>query len=180
MAMTSGTLTSLVLDLVIVAFFVVRQLSTRPLRDNFRLPLILGIIGLVEFVSYLHGKGQQHHQTTIVIALAGSLILAAVTGAVRAPTVRIWSENGQLWRKGTWLTAVLWVVSIAVHLGYDALVTNGKGEQGLGDVTILLYFAVSLTIQRFIMIARADRQPAGQPLPYGYGGTRLVLLARRL
>jgi len=28
-------------------------------------------------------------------------------------------QGGQAWRQGTWLTTVLWLVSLGVHLGYD-------------------------------------------------------------
>lgn len=59
-------------------------------------------------------------------------MLAAITGAIRAMTVRVWIQAGQALRQGTWITAVLWVVSLGVHLGYDYLV-DGKGSQaGLG------------------------------------------------
>jgi hypothetical protein len=44
-------------------------------------------------------------------------VLAAVFGAIRAATTHVWLEGGQPWRQGNWLTAVLWVVSIAAHLG---------------------------------------------------------------
>jgi hypothetical protein len=50
-----------------------------------------GIIGLIEFVEYL-GK---HHVTGIAIgALAGSLALAAVLGAIRAATIHLWVRSG--------------------------------------------------------------------------------------
>jgi hypothetical protein len=65
--------------------------------------------------------------------------------------------RGQAWRQGSWLTAVLWVVSLGAHLGYDYLV-EGKGSQsGLGTASLLLYFGVTFTIQRFILAARARR-----------------------
>jgi hypothetical protein len=54
----------------------------------------------------------------------------------------VWRENGQLLRKGTWLTAVLWILSLAAHLGYDELVAGhitGKNGGNVGDATVLLY-----------------------------------------
>jgi hypothetical protein len=73
-------------------------------------------------------------------------------------TVRIWREGGQLLMRGTWLTAVLWVVAVAAHLGYDYLVVGGgKNAGSVGNATILLYLMVSLTIQRFVMLTRAQR-----------------------
>jgi len=125
-----------------------------------RLPLILAIIGVVELAQFLqHG----HHGPGVAVALAGSLAIAAVFGAIRAATVRVWVDGGQAWRQGNWLTAVLWVVSLGVHLGYDYLV-DGKGAQaGLGSATLLLYFGVTFTIQRLILQARAQRIADASP-----------------
>ena len=76
-------------------------------------------------------------------------------------TVRVWIQAGQALRQGTWITAVLWVASLGVHLGYDYLV-DGKGPQsGLGSASLTLYFAVTYTIQRFILQAKAQRLAAG-------------------
>jgi hypothetical protein len=153
--MSGGTLTSLVIGVAVLALLVVRQLSVRRLNESYRLTLIIAIIGVVEFVSFLNAH--HGHRTEVIEAVLGSLAIAAVTGAMRAPTVKIWrDDSGQLLRQGTWLTAVLWVVSVAAHLGYDALV-GGKTLGDVGDATILLYLAVTLVIQRVIMLARADR-----------------------
>ena len=61
-----------------------------------------------------------------------------------------------------WITAALWIVAPAVHLGYDALVA-GHGRDNVGAATIVLYLAVSLAIQRVIVRLRAQRLggPAG-------------------
>ena len=144
----------LLIGLVVLAFILYRQLQARPVRDTMRLPLIIAIIGVVQLAQFLqHG----HHGPGVSVALAGSLVIAAVFGAIRAATVRVWVDGGQAWRQGTWLTAVLWVVSLGVHLGYDYLV-EGKGSQsGLGSASLLLYFGVTFTIQRLILQARAQR-----------------------
>jgi len=62
----------------------------------------------------------------------------------------------------TRLTALLWIVSLAVHLGYDYLVDGRGAQAGLGSASLLLYFAVTFTIQRLILQARAQRM-AGTP-----------------
>jgi hypothetical protein len=149
----------LVIGLAVLAFVLYRQLQPRPVRDNMRLPLIFAIIGVVELVQFLqHG----HHGSGVVVALAGSLIIAAVFGAIRATTVRVWVEGGRAWRQGNWLTCLLWIVSLGVHLGYDYLV-DGKGSQaGLGSASLLLYLGVTFAIQQFILQARAQRM-AGRP-----------------
>jgi hypothetical protein len=145
---------NILIGLAVLAFILYRQLQARPVRDTMRLPLILAVIGVVELARFLqHG----HHGAGVAAALAGSLVIAAVFGAIRAATVHVWVDGGQAWRQGNWLTAVLWVVSLAVHLGYDYLV-DGKGSQaGLGSASLLLYFGVTFTVQRLILQARAQR-----------------------
>jgi hypothetical protein len=67
------------------------------------------------------------------------------------------NDAGQALRQGTWLTAALWIVSLGLHFGYDYLV-DGKGDlAGLGSASLTLYFAVTYTIQRVILQARAQR-----------------------
>ena len=68
-------------------------------------------------------------------------------------------DGGRAWRQGNWLTALLWVVSLAVHLGYDYLV-DGRGSQaGLGSASLLLYFGVTFTIRG----SSSRRAPSGSP-----------------
>ncbi len=72
-------------------------------------------------------------------------------------TVRVWINAGQALRQGTWLTAVLWIVSLGVHLGYDYLVDGQGPPAGLGTASLTRYFAVTYTIQRLILQAKAQR-----------------------
>jgi hypothetical protein len=163
----SSTAVNLVIGLAVLAFILYRQMQVRPVRAGLRLSLILAVIGVIELTQFL-----QHHShgPKVYAALAGSLVLAAVFGAVRAVTVRVWVDgSGQAMRQGTWLTTVLWLVSLGVHLGYDYLV-DGKGPQAaLGTASLTLYFAVTYTIQRVILqwrvqrIPGADRQGASVP-----------------
>lgn len=167
MAVNASIAVNLLVGLAVLALLVYRQLQVRPVRANFRLPLILAVIGVIQLTQFLK---HDHHTGTVFAALAGSLVLAAITGAIRAMTVRVWIQAGQALRQGTWVTAVLWVVSLGVHLGYDYLV-DGKGSQaGLGTASLTLYFAVTYTIQRFILQAKAQRI-AGTPQDIGDPGT---------
>jgi fructose-specific phosphotransferase system IIC component len=173
MNMSQETLISLVIGVVVLAALIVRQLSTRRLRESYRLPIILGIIGIVEFANFL--KAQSTGETHIVEAVAGSLVLAAVMGLLRAPTVRIWRQGEQLLIRGNWLTAVLWVVAVAAHYGYDDLVAGrAKNGENIGDATVLLYLVVTLAVQRFVMLTRAQRLSASGQLevqPAGPGAS---------
>jgi len=152
--MTATTGVDLLIGLAVLALILYRQLQVRPVRDTMRLPLIIAIIGVVQLAQFLqHG----HHGPSVFVALAGSLVIAAVFGAIRAATVRVWVDGGQAWRQGSWLTAVLWIVSLGAHLGYDYLVEGKGAEAGLGSASLLLYFGVTFTIQRLILMARAQR-----------------------
>jgi hypothetical protein len=56
------------------------------------------------------------------------------------------------------------VLSVAAHLGFDYVVA-GHNRNGFGDATILLYRAVTLSVQRLLVQARA--QPAAIPAQAG-------------
>jgi hypothetical protein len=164
----ASAIVNLLIGLAVLALLVYRQLQVRPVRANFRLPLILAVIGMIQLTQFLK---HDHHTGTVFAALAGSLVLAAIFGAIRAMTVRVWIQAGQALRQGTWITAVLWVVSLGVHLGYDYLV-DGKGAQsGLGTASLTLYFAITYTIQRFILQAKAQRIVNGPRQDVGDPGT---------
>jgi hypothetical protein len=69
-------------------------------------------------------------KAALVATLAGSLVLAAVMGGFRASTVRIWSDAGVAWSRGTWITVVLWVVSLGSQLAYGYLFAGKSSSAG--------------------------------------------------
>jgi hypothetical protein len=154
-AVSSQTVTELVIGVLVLGLLVYRQLRARPLRANPRLLLILLVIGVIETYGFL--KTGNHSASAIAVALVGSLVLAAVFGAVRAFTVRIWEQDGQPWVQGNMLTAALWVVALAAHLGFDYLVGQHKDIGDIGNATVVLYLVVSLGVQRAVMTYRAQR-----------------------
>jgi hypothetical protein len=158
-----------ILGLAVLALLIYRQLAARPVNASaLRLIAILAVIGLVQTYQFL-SKGHDHPLT--FAALGGSLVLAAIFGALRAGTVRVWVDDGQAWSQGNWVTAVLWIASLIAHLGYDVLVVHGPGAQGLGTATIVLYLAVTLGFQRALVFRRAHRlQLASPAAPGGLGG----------
>ncbi|MGH3264928.1 MAG: hypothetical protein ACRDNS_23380 [Trebonia sp.] len=94
----------------------------------------------------------------LALALAGSAILAVGFGVLRATTVRLRrGEDGQLLRKGTWLTAMLWIVAVAAHLAFDVLIAGGasEGKGDIGTATLALYLAASFGAQQMVMLKRA-------------------------
>lgn len=152
--MSSQTLTYLVIGVAVLGLLIYRQLVARPVRSSPRLVLILVVVGLIEAVQYIQ---RLHAGTAAIVALVGSVVLAAVFGAARAATVKIWMQNGQAWVKGNLLTAGLWVLALGAHLGYDYLIGQRHDIGNLADATVILYLAISLAVQRYIVNLRAQR-----------------------
>lgn len=154
--MSASTVTNLLIGLAVLAFILVRQMQVRPVRANMRLPLVLAIIGVIELTQFFQ-HGQHHATPAVLAALIGSLVLAGLLGGLRALTVRVWFNGGQALRQGTWLTVLLWLVSLGVHLGYDYLIIGKGSNSGLGTASLTLYFAITYTIQRLVLTARAQQ-----------------------
>lgn len=151
-------LTGIFIGVAALALVIWRQLYARPVNNTgLRVVAILAVLGLIEAVQYLRASHSGHSGAETYAALAGSLVLAAAFGAVRAATVRVWVKDGMAWSKGNWLTAGLWIVALAAHLGYDYLVAPGHGDKSVGAATALLYVAVSLGVQRLVVQYRARR-----------------------
>jgi hypothetical protein len=158
-----------VIGVAVLALLIARQLRARRVSSSgWRIVVILAIIGVIEVTQYLKVN---HGSTKIYLALGGSLVLAAAFGAARAATVRLWLKDGQVWSQGNWLTAVLWVIALAAHLGYDYLIAPAHGKADIGTSTAVLYLAVSFGIQRLIIQQRALRlEPSAPPTGVGQFG----------
>ena len=167
-----------ILGVAVLALLIYRQLSVRPVNASaLRLIAVLLVIGLLQTYRYL---SQHHAHPLIFAALGGSLVLAAIFGALRARTVRVWLDDGQAWSQGNWLTAVLWIAALAAHLDYDILVGHGNAIRGLGVATIVLYLAISLGFQRVLVMQRARGTAARRTCCTGRAGWhRLEDIAQR-
>jgi len=158
-------------DLAVLFLVLAGQVRAKPLA-GFRLPMILVVIGVSEAGAFLVGggqrlaeilKGQRSFAMTVpdgktaIVALVGSLVIAAVGAAIRVPTFRLWWQDGQYWRKGTAVTVVLWLVSLGAHLLYEGVTARDSELSGLGAATTVLYFGVSLGMQRVLFTARTFR-----------------------
>lgn len=153
--MNTSSLTSIVIGLAVLLLLIWRQVQKRSVKEDSRptLMLILGVVGLIELVTYF--KGNTGVGSTAMLMLAASLVLAAGFGAIRAYSVRLWREDGTLWRQGGVLTVVLWLVTIGVHFGADFLIDRSGGAKGLAEAALVLYLAVSLGVQRLVVSSRA-------------------------
>jgi hypothetical protein len=154
-------LTSIGIGVLVLALVLVRQVQKRSVREDSKPVLLLvllaiGLVGIVDFIRAHPVNG------TGIAMLAASLVAAAGFGAIRAYTVRLWRENGTLYRQGNALTVVLWLVAIGVHFGADVLIDHSGidysgSAKGLATTALTLYIAVSFGVQRLVVAARAAR-----------------------
>ena len=146
--------TEIVIGVAVVLLLLARQVQKRSVKEDSRpiIVLILAVVGLFEAGQFIkaHPVGSQ----AVLLAVA-SLALAAVFGVIRAFTVRLWREDGQLFRQGNALTIVLWLVSIGIHFGGDTLIDSSA--KGLSTSTLLLYLAVTLGVQQVVVRYRAGQ-----------------------
>lgn len=153
--MSSSEATNLVVGVVVVGLLVWRQMQTRPVRENSaaRIVGVLGVIGVIEIADAVRGHAVGSTAWAWIIA---SLVVGAVLGAVRAFTVKVWRlPDGSALRKGTALTAALWIVSLGAHLAMEAGIDHATKVAGLGAASLLLYVAVTLGAQREVLRRRA-------------------------
>jgi hypothetical protein len=148
---------TIALDVLIAVYVLSRQRRIRPVPRvlNFRLPMILGVIGLIDLLGY---TDNHHHHVTgadwawvLATLVAGALIL----GGIRAWTVKVWTSNQWVVRQGTWVTIGLWVLSLALHFVSDI----GAAHNGAGNFeasSFLLYLAVTYGVQNYVVHRRAQ------------------------
>jgi len=146
---------TIALDVLVAAYILSRQRRIRivPRVLSLRFPVILGVIGLINLLSYTN---THHHITSgdYLFVLATLVVGALVLGAIRATTVKIWTSSNWVVRQGTWLTMGLWVVSLALHF------VSGAGAKyvGAGNLeasSFLLYLAVTYGVQNYVIHRRA-------------------------
>lgn len=138
-------------------FILYRQRQVRPPEVKLVLPVVLVVLGAVGLVGYLRSHPISHAG---LVLLAVSIVAdAAGLGAIRAGTVRLWTQDGQSLRQGSWLTVALWLVGVAIHVVLD-------NAAGTGSQTVLLYLGVTLAAQRLALQARVQRTGPGRPAPH--------------
>src|ERR1700761_5082110 len=115
MSFFSSALGTLILVLVLL-----RQIRVRPVRRAFqpRLPLVVGIIGLFEMLSY---SGNHHVSSSAWLWVLGTLVVGALgLGVLRGLSVRVWTANGWVLRQGNVVTMALWLRALVGHFARGA------------------------------------------------------------
>ena len=91
---------SYALGAVMLILVLLRQVRVVPVPRLFqpRLPVVLGVIGLLELFSY---AGDHHVSSGAWLWVLASLVVGAVgLGALRGLSMRVWASNGWVVRQG--------------------------------------------------------------------------------
>ena len=111
---------NLVIGLAAFAFLLYRQVQRRPIGGRGRgtvrrgeIALVLLAVGAIELASFAQHR---HFGAASVAILCASFAVGGALGVARGFTVRLWSENGRLYRQGTAITVVLWLVGVGLYL----------------------------------------------------------------
>jgi hypothetical protein len=145
---------SYALGTLILVVVLLRQTRVRPVPRAYqpRLPVVIGVIGLVGMLSYAGG----HHVSGSAWAwVLGTMLVGAVgVGALRALSMRVWASSGWVVRQGTATTMALWLLSLLVHFAAGAG-GNHSGAVGLEGASFLLYLGLTLGVQGTLVHRRA-------------------------
>lgn len=167
--MNSQVFLSIGITVVALVLILVRQLRERPVREErgMRGVLILAVIGLYQIGQYAM-RPASHMSLFVVLFVVIGFISACFFGWLRARETHIWRDKGQLMAQGNWLTITWWIVALAVHFGIEFLggtVLNIKGSDGLASASIVLYVALSLGAQKYVLLNRGKEMVEDQPKP---------------
>jgi hypothetical protein len=135
---------------VIVVLVIGRRFVGQPLRaQSWLIP-----VGLTAWAGYQ--IVDQHLTAGDIGFLLICAVLGVASGAARGLTVHLYPRDGHLWMRYRWLTALVWVASIALRVG---LVVGGHlaGVTLSSGSTILLTLGVSLVAEVAVVGARAAR-----------------------
>src|SRR5580704_6531328 len=145
---------SYALGAVVLVFVLLRQVRAVPVPRLFhaRLPVFLGVFGLLELFSY----AGNHHVTSSawLWVLATLAVGAAGLGALRGRSVRVWATNGWVVRQGNAVTMALWLVSLLVYFTAGGA-NNTSGAAGLEAASFLLFLGLTLGVQNYVVFRRA-------------------------
>ncbi|MFF4740437.1 hypothetical protein ACFY2W_31795 [Streptomyces sp. NPDC001262] len=155
---------ALVMAVAIVGLVVRQQLRTRPVRriGSLVTPVVFGVLGVAGLAFGIASVVKDHPLTALpVCLLVASFFVAAVFGAVRARTVRVWRDpRGTALRKGTAATTGLWLASVAAHFGLGLWIDHAAGSGLLGTASVYAYLAIGLGTQNLLARGRAAGLPA--------------------
>ncbi|WP_236788649.1 hypothetical protein [Amycolatopsis sp. GM8] len=145
---------------IVIAAFVVWRVVYRQLRGSMitvrglvLFPGILLVLGVVNSARALPGASGGE-----LGLLAIDLVILVVLGIARASSTRLSTRDGYAFQKGTTVTLVLWLVTIAVRIGFGVAGTKMGLAGPLTSSSILLSLGLSIGVQNALVYSRARRR----------------------
>jgi hypothetical protein len=151
----SEILLYLAIAALVVWRVIIRQLrgSTLTARGLVVVPGILVIAGIVTCAPVV----SQSSGGEIGLLVAEVVLLSAL-GVARAASTRLSAPNGYAVQKGTTLTLVLWLVTIALRVGVAVLGSQLGMTGPLTSKSILLSMGATIGVQNAVVYLRARRR----------------------
>ncbi|MGH9047329.1 MAG: hypothetical protein ACRDVW_08445 [Acidimicrobiales bacterium] len=145
----------LVVDTLVFAWILYRQRRVRRVRLRFarRVPILLSVVGLLQFVHFTDSHSLSAE--VLGIAIGSCLVGGAVFGALRASTVALFGLDKGVAQQATWLTIAIWLVSLGAYFATSGLVAARHGPLDVIAASTLLYLAVSMAVQNAVVHRRA-------------------------
>ena len=144
-----GILNSYLLWAAIAVVLIVRQFMPAPIRPTWLLlvPAVMGYFGVRAVV-------RTPPETTLAVTFfVVNVVAGAALGLARGASTRVWQAADGAWMgRGTPLTLVLWIVSIAVRVGI-AYASHGVSPLD----TITFFLAVTFAAQNLAVWLRIGR-----------------------
>ena len=173
MSTQAASILQVLLVVVIVAYVIGRRFTPRPVRGDrrrWRLPLIITAIGAYTLYGLGHGSKAVTWTTADVAFIAIGLAVGVVLGGARGFSLHIYDEAGTLMQRYRPVTALLWVVLIAVRIGMD-LSAKGLGvASAVAGGSILLMLGASLLGESAAVALRTQGAGAASGSDWGAPG----------
>lgn len=157
------------LVIALVGVVVLRQGREREVdgRSRIGVPVLLGVIGLVQLVQHPFDAGLGRGLPAVVAVVAAVLVLGIAVGGTYGVLTRVRTTvDGRVLGRGTPATAALFLVLLAVALGIEIGFGRYASGQADGDLgVIMVLFAVAGAVQAEVLRRRARRSGTGAGVP---------------
>lgn len=150
-----STLVLVVIGALVVLRVLGKQLTGSVVtgRSLVLMPAILIVIGLGSAATAL----SLAQPGEILFFLLDAVIVVGL-GLARGTSTRLTLRDGGLFQKGTALTLVLWLTTIAVRVGAGFLGHSLGGAGTLTTASAVLLFGVTIAAQNVVIYLRAQQQ----------------------